>query len=209
MTFHYAYNYFLVEVCRLGIKLKDLSVEAGHISQQISKKNVNYLEFFLSIFHWGKFLRPAVSAGESGHQLPSLLLPAASEETGTYWQQLLFCKNLGLKKVNICISSLYLYSNRMFNRTPLGSRESHILLGGGGGRRYRPPVIFQTTRPASKIQMPFDSTVHEIWKMWNFDLDIIDDIQGCARLIFSGWLDSDSYDNPGDSTPTQLKSQIC
>ena len=32
--------------------------------------------------------------------------------------------------------------------------------------------------------------------------------QGCARLIFSGWLDSDSYDNPGDSTPTQLKSQI-
>ena len=33
--------------------------------------------------------------------------------------------------------------------------------------------------------------------------------QGCARLIFSDWLDSDSYDNPGDSTPTQLKSQIC
>ena len=33
--------------------------------------------------------------------------------------------------------------------------------------------------------------------------------QGCARLIFSGGLDSDSYDNPGDSTPTQLKSQIC
>ena len=31
---------------------------------------------------------------------------------------------------------------------------------------------------------------------------------GCARLIFSGWLDSDSYDSPGDSTPTQLKSQI-
>ena len=27
--------------------------------------------------------------------------------------------------------------------------------------------------------------------------------------FFSGWLDSDSYDNPGDSTPTQLKSQIC
>ena len=24
--------------------------------------------------------------------------------------------------------------------------------------------------------------------------------QGCARLIFSGSLDSDSYDNPGDST---------
>ena len=33
--------------------------------------------------------------------------------------------------------------------------------------------------------------------------------QGCARLIYSNWLDSDSYDNPGDSTPTQLKSQIC
>ena len=33
--------------------------------------------------------------------------------------------------------------------------------------------------------------------------------QGCARLIFSGCFDSDSYDNPGDSTPTQLKSQIC
>ena len=32
--------------------------------------------------------------------------------------------------------------------------------------------------------------------------------QGCARLIFSGWLDSDSYDSPGDSTQTQLKSQI-
>ena len=32
--------------------------------------------------------------------------------------------------------------------------------------------------------------------------------QGCARLIFSDWLDSDSYDTPGDSTPTQLKSQI-
>ena len=29
-------------------------------------------------------------------------------------------------------------------------------------------------------------------------------------LFFSGWLDSDSYDNPGDSTtPTQLKFQIC
>ena len=33
--------------------------------------------------------------------------------------------------------------------------------------------------------------------------------QGCARLIFSDWLDSDSYDNLGDSTPTQLKSHIC
>ena len=33
--------------------------------------------------------------------------------------------------------------------------------------------------------------------------------QGCCRLIFSGWFDSDSYDSPGDLTPTQLKSQIC
>ena len=30
--------------------------------------------------------------------------------------------------------------------------------------------------------------------------------QGCARLKFSGWLDSDSCDNPGDSTLTQLNT---
>ena len=33
-------------------------------------------------------------------------------------------------------------------------------------------------------------------------------LAGLCSTPFSGWLDSDSYDNPGDSTPTQLGTQI-
>ena len=57
-----------------------------------------------------------------------------------------------------------------------------------------------------------DSSIGEVGvtpKLLSLDIKKMGKGQGCARLIFSDWLDSDSYDNPGDSTPTQLKSQIC
>ena len=33
-------------------------------------------------------------------------------------------------------------------------------------------------------------------------------IEHCARLRFLGWLDSNSFDNPGDSTLTQLNTLL-
>ena len=72
-----------MEVCRLGIKLKDLSVESGHRNHQISKKKVNYLEFFPQYFIEEYFLDLQFQLANQGINLPSLLLPAASEETGT------------------------------------------------------------------------------------------------------------------------------
>ena len=41
------------------------------------------------------------------------------------------------------------------------------------------------------------------------DLSIDKPIRVVLDSFFSDLLDSDSHDNPGDSTPTQLKSQIC
>ena len=77
-------------------------------------------------------------------------------------------------------------------RAPLGSGESHSLLGRGGGAY--PPVISQTTGPISKIQTPFDSTVRELSKHGvKFDLEVTDDVTGQVKVRmfdFSGLVTS-------------------
>ena len=50
-----------------------------------------------------------------------------------------------------------------------------------------------------------------LWKCLfqnNFEFIGVLEFIGCARLRFSGWLDSDSFDNPGDSTLTQLNTTL-
>ena len=78
-------------------------------------------------------------------------------------------------------------------RAPLGSGESHILLGAG---RIGPPVISQTTGPISKNQTPFDSPVRELSKHGvKYDLEVTDDVTGQFKvrmLDFSGLLTSAS-----------------
>ena len=69
-----------------------------------------------------------------------------------------------------------LFSYPFLTRAPLGSGETHILLGGGA---YRPPIISQTTRPISKMQKLFDSPVRELSKHGaNFNLEVTDDVTG-------------------------------
>ena len=81
------------------------------------------------------------------------------------------------------------------SRSPLGSGESHILLGGGGGVKAF-PVICQTTGPISKIQTPFDSPVRELSKHGvKFDLDVTDNVKGQVKVRmfdFSGLVTSAS-----------------
>ena len=75
---------------------------------------------------------------------------------------------------------------RGLTRAPLGSGESHILLGGGGS--------IQSTEPISKIQMPFDSTVRELSKHGEkFNLDVTDNVTGQVKVRmfdFSGLVTS-------------------
>ena len=81
-------------------------------------------------------------------------------------------------------------------RVPLGSGESHILLGGGGGVSAS-RVVSQTTGPISKMQtIPFDSPARELSKHYlKFDLEVTDDVTGQVKIRmfdFSGSVTSAS-----------------
>ena len=83
-------------------------------------------------------------------------------------------------------------------RAPLGSGESHILLGGGGGGGVSASrVVSQTIGPISKMQtIPFDSPARELSKHYlKFDLEVTDDVTGQVKirmLDFSGLVTSAS-----------------
>ena len=94
------------------------------------------------------------------------------------------------------------YGNRrhhhcFLTRAPLGSGESHILMGAGA---YRPPVISQTAGPISKIQTPFDSTWTfqpwcEIWPRGHRSGQLTQQVTGQVKVRmfdFSGLVTSAS-----------------